>query len=313
MEYNPSEKINERLAVKKPTKNAASILVLIAALGLWVVQILALLMPRESETLLVALVNLSYYLPFVVLPMAICAIRQRGLYEGLRLNAPPISSVISVCFLGVISTFFASTLTVIWDALLGILGLNAEGATIIPHSRSELTAHIFLSAAMPALCEEMLFRGWVLSAWENNGTRRAIWVSAALFALMHGNIYGLPAYVFVGLMAGYLTFALDSVYAGIAFHTVYNTACLVINYVAANASAMGDTGTAVSFLTYLVSLAAELFLGLLIILMTMGILKIRRILKGIVAIPDRPAQLTRVEIAWLILAIIPLLGLLILA
>ena len=88
---------------------------------------------------------------------------------------------------------------------------------------------------LPGVCEEMLYRGAMLGAFERLGTKKAIWMTAILFTLWHGSLAGMPAELLTGLLLGYVAFAFDSVYAAITYHTVYNTALVLINVYAAAA------------------------------------------------------------------------------
>ncbi len=146
----------------------------------------------------------------------------------------PLVPTLAVILLGLLSVYAASALAALWQLLTDALGLPAIGEAPVIRNPRELTLAIVMMAALPAACEELLFRGLVMSAWESRGTYFAIGVSGAMFALLHGNITGLPAYLLVGAVSGYLVFALDTLYAGIVYHTVYNAACLVIPYLASN-------------------------------------------------------------------------------
>ncbi len=210
----------------RPTLTAASGFICLAVAGLWVSTLAEVALNVSG----MALLNAIYYLPFVGLPLFLYARRRPGLSESLRLNPLPGLSVLSLALLGLLSVYAASALTAAWGVGLDALGLRAPGATPMPRTERELALSILTMAAFPAVCEELLFRGFVLSAWESRGTGFAIAVTAVLFALLHGNLYGLPAYLLVGAVAGFVTFALDSIYAGIAYHTLYNAACLILPY-----------------------------------------------------------------------------------
>ena len=210
----------------RPTLFAASGFVLLAALGLWVSTLVELLLPNAG----VAVINGIYYLPSVVLPVAAYMLRHPGIGPAMRLNALPVLPTLSAALLGLLSVYVASMLSAAWGAGLDALGLR--GAPVA-RNEAELVASILALAAIPAICEELLFRGFVLSAWESRGTWFAMGVTAALFALLHANLYGVPAYLLVSAVAGYLAFALDSLYAAMVYHTVYNTSCLVLPYLAA--------------------------------------------------------------------------------
>lgn len=262
----------------RPTLFAASGLVLLAAAGLWVSTLLELLLPGAS----MALINALYYLPFMVLPVGLYMLRRPGLGEGMRLkNAPPLLSTLSAALLGLLSVYVASMLSAVWAAGLDALGLRGLGGVPVPGNERELIASVLSLAAVPAVCEELLFRGFVLSAWESRGTRYAVGVTALLFALLHGNLYGIPAYLLVGAVAGFLAFALDSVYAAMVYHTVYNTACLVIPYLAAG-QASGDVTIDAAALF---SLAVQTVMIAAMMAMTMMTLRLRAHRAGIAPIP----------------------------
>ena len=274
-------------ATPRPTLFAASGFVLLAAVGLWVSSLLELLLSNAS----MALINALYYIPFTVLPVGLYMLHRPGLETGMRLNAPPLLPTLSAALLGVLSVYVASLLSAAWAAGLDALGLRGLGGVPTPGNEGELMLSVLSLAALPAVCEELLFRGFVLSAWESRGTRYAIGVTALLFALLHGNLYGIPAYLLVGAVAGFLAFALDSAYAAMVYHTVYNTACLVIPYLASGLE--GKEGAAVTFdAAAIFSLAVQAAMIAALMAMTMMTLRLRAQRTGIVAIPRirRPVE-----------------------
>ena len=280
----------------RPTLFAVSGFVLLAAVGLWVSTLLELLLPNAGA----ALINALYYLPFTVLPVGLYMLRRPGLGAGMRLNAPPLMPTLSAALLGLLSVYVASLISAAWGAGLDALGLRGMGGVPMPGNERELIASVLSLAAVPAVCEELLFRGFVLSAWESRGTRYAIGVTAVLFALLHGNLYGIPAYLLVGAVAGFLAFALDSVYAAMVYHTVYNTACLVIPYLAA-----GQAGEDVAIDAAAVfSLAVQAVMIAAMMAMTIMTLRLRAGHAGIVASPRIRRPLEGRERAMLLAAVL---------
>lgn len=234
--------IYNRIRIPRPTLTAASAFVCLAVAGLWLSTLAEIALGISG----MAVLNAIYYLPFLGLPLWLYARRRPGLSEGMRLNPLPGLSVMTLAGLALLSVYVASGLAAAWGAGLNALGLTSPGASPMPQTKGELALSILTMAAFPAVFEELLFRGFVLSAWESRGTALAIGVSAALFALLHGNLYGLPAYVLVGLVAGFVTWALDSVYAGITYHTLYNAACLVIPFLMARDGQAADPDAALT-------------------------------------------------------------------
>ena len=190
----------------RPTLTAASGFVLLAAVGLWVSELLLNLLSVGAASIAAVECGL-YYLPFLALPLGLYMRRRPGIAEAMRLGPLPVMSVVTLVVLGLVSVFLASALAAAWGALLDALGLRSVGDLAAAQSERELALSILTMAALPAVCEELLFRGFVLSAWESRGTAFAIGVSAVLFALIHGNLYGLPVYLLVGGIAGFVTFA----------------------------------------------------------------------------------------------------------
>ena len=264
----------------RPSLFAASGFVLLAALGLWLSELALGLVPDFADSL--TLENAVYYLPFIALPMALYARRHPGLGESTRLKPMPVFPVVTVALLALLSVYVASALSALWGAGLDALGLRSPGGAPMPATRRELMLSILTLAAMPAICEELLFRGFVLAAWESRGTWLAVGVSTALFALLHGNLYGLPAYLLVGAVAGFVTFTLDSVYASIVYHTIYNTVCLVIPYLMAGQDKEADAVVSAE-LALSIALETAVLLGLMA--MAMMTLWLRAARAGLTPIP----------------------------
>ena len=275
--------------IPRPTLTAASGFVLLSVAGLWLSSLAELALNVRG----MAILNAIYYLPFVALPLLIYARRRPGLSDALRLNPLPGLSALTLVLLGLLSIYVASALSAVWSAGLDALGLQTPGTLPTPQTERELALSILTMAAFPAVFEELLFRGLVLSAWESRGTAFAIAVTAGLFALLHGNLYGLPAYLLVGAVAGYVTFALDSVYAGITYHTVYNAGCLVIPYLLAR---QGDAGADAALSAAMVfSIATEAFMLLSMMALLLISLRLRARNSGIESIPRIRRPLSDVE------------------
>lgn len=91
------------------------------------------------------------------------------------------------------------------ETLLNPFGLSAIGI-LESVSGSADTLSMFLYASILApVGEELLFRGYVLRSLKPFGTRFAVWGSAILFGLFHGNLLQTPYAVLMGLLLGYVT------------------------------------------------------------------------------------------------------------
>ena len=228
-------------APARPSLFAANALYLLAAAGLvltprLLAPLAAALLARapdlRREVLLLG-VTLIYYLFCVALPV-IHYTRTRGLRAAMRLQRPlaPSAALLSA-LAAALCLPLGANLTLLWEVLLARLGLalSTEGL-YIPGDTTGLLVCVLYMAMIPGICEELAFRGLVLGAWERRGRLRALCVSTALFASLHGSIDGLPAHLLLGGALGLLALGSDSLYAGMIFHTFYNALVLLTEFAA---------------------------------------------------------------------------------
>lgn len=76
---------------------------------------------------------------------------------------------------------------------------------------------------VPALCEELFFRGIVLSEYRARGTANAVIVSAVCFSMLHFSVENFFVYLFTGLLLGFVTAVSRSIIPAIALHLLSNT------------------------------------------------------------------------------------------
>lgn len=77
-------------------------------------------------------------------------------------------------------------------------------------------------ALTPALCEELFFRGFMLSGMRSWGMWPALLVTAVLFGLAHASVYRMLPTLFLGLVFGYAVWKTRSVVCGIIAHALNN-------------------------------------------------------------------------------------------
>ena len=82
-------------------------------------------------------------------------------------------------------------------------------------------------AVIPAVCEELVFRGWMLSAVQGEQPSAgrqvaAVVLQAALFAVVHLLPERLPTTFAMGLVLGWMAIRTGSLLPGILCHAVHN-------------------------------------------------------------------------------------------
>jgi sodium transport system permease protein len=77
---------------------------------------------------------------------------------------------------------------------------------------------------VPAVCEELAFRGFILSGFRHLGHKwRAIILSALFFGLTHGILQQSLITCLVGLVIAYVAIHSGSILPGIVFHVLHNS------------------------------------------------------------------------------------------
>jgi len=98
---------------------------------------------------------------------------------------------------------------------LGIIPTVSVGT---PDSPFGLAIGIFVIALMPAIFEECLMRGIVLTATEHIGYRASLFIGGLFFALMHNRIEGFVGIFFLGVVLCYVVWMTGSIFAGMIVH-----------------------------------------------------------------------------------------------
>jgi len=82
---------------------------------------------------------------------------------------------------------------------------------------------ILVAGILTPLCEELFYRGFLLSCTERIGVRLSIIYSAACFSIMHTNPYRLSSLFVYSIFIGLIVYYTNSTLPGIIFHILNNT------------------------------------------------------------------------------------------
>jgi sodium transport system permease protein len=110
--------------------------------------------------------------------------------------------------------------------LVEILRAGQEGREL---SGAQLVNFFLAFALVPALCEELAFRGFVLRGLHHGfRPRNAVLLSSFFFALFHMNVFlFMPTFV-LGVILGLLTIRSRSILPAMAFHLLHNTLLIAL-------------------------------------------------------------------------------------
>ena len=112
---------------------------------------------------------------------------------------------------------------------------NAESLTqtfVQAKTWKQLGFNLFMIALLPAVGEELLFRG-ILQKQFTELTRNVhagIWIAAAVFSFMHFQFYGFIPRLILGVLLGYVFFITGSLWIPILAHFTNNAITVIFYY-----------------------------------------------------------------------------------
>ncbi|MCQ2428353.1 MAG: CPBP family intramembrane metalloprotease [Clostridia bacterium] len=175
--------------------------------------------PTDTEyALLQTLYGVLYMLSFMAPVLLYRVITPLKLREPMRL-APrgSIDTVLAVTA-GIGIVFSVSSLGAFITSFVDFSGLYAES----PDTPVALCMDFAVVCIVPAVCEEFLFRGCVLSNLLPFGKTNAVIASALMFALMHGNIKQFLYAFCAGIVLGMIYTESGSIVPGMLMHFCNN-------------------------------------------------------------------------------------------
>ena len=201
---------------------------------------------------------------FVLAVFVIAKYRKKNFIKAAGLNKKINGKIVLaglviclICLIGLsrVSSLFLDILT--------FIGYNQSASSISVNTVWDLIVYTFLVALIPAICEEIMFRGLILGGLARCGKHFAVIISALLFMLMHGSPDQTVHQFILGIIFGYIVYFTGNVLITIIIHFFNNFIVLAINFVyniispgASDAgSAAGTSSVIVTIVSVLISAA----------------------------------------------------------
>ena len=113
-------------------------------------------------------------------------------------------------------------LTTVFLEILQLLGYKSVLRDISITTFWQYIGYVIASCAAPAFCEELLFRGTILSGLKEYGFKIAVFISAIIFTFMHGSAEQTVHQFIIGVLVGYIFFKTGNLWIGIVVHFFNN-------------------------------------------------------------------------------------------
>ena len=184
-----------------------------------------------SESFSTGFTQTAYFLVFIVFPISLTRSLHPDLNRYMRVKTLSDGMTGLSVLAGLLLAAVCVVIGALWEnALLTWGAVQTASGSVMPDSIAGVLWVILYSAVLPGICEELLFRGALLSAWEEKGSLCAMLVTGVCFMCIHGNVWGAPVELLAGLVLAFLVIAADSLFAGMLCHMIYNTAVTVLQY-----------------------------------------------------------------------------------
>jgi sodium transport system permease protein len=184
----------------------------------------------QSKDLVNGLVQTQFLLVFlpVFLLLRIFKLNQK---EALRLKPSKVTNYLLVLLMAVpvfiLSTMVAQLINAIFpfpkEYVQSMNGLIKIG-------NFSIFKVLLLIAVLPAICEETMFRGFIMRFYESYGKWTAIIITAVLFGIFHLDIYRLLPVTLLGIWLGYLVQQSGSLHLSMLAHFLNNSMAVVLGY-----------------------------------------------------------------------------------
>ena len=109
------------------------------------------------------------------------------------------------------------------------------------HGYAALLFNVFLIALLPAIGEELFFRGALIRVFQNwKGMIPAIWIVAILFSTIHLQFYGFVPRLLMGAFFGYLILWSGNIRLAVIAHFINNVVAVLFYYFKFNGIKLPD-------------------------------------------------------------------------
>ena len=185
--------------------------------------------------------------------------------------------ILTVMVMSVCSLFLFLPTINMFDTFIRQIGYSNNGSLPFSiNSWHSLVVALVVLALLPAVCEEMVFRGVIFNGFKNTvGVKKAVIFSALCFAIMHMSLQQTLYPFILGIILALIVYYTGSIKASILAHFINNAIVVITNFVA-SFSKNQPSADEVSFVfnaTNVISAIFWLILGITVIFLCCKLLK----------------------------------------
>lgn len=143
--------------------------------------------------------------------------------------------------LGIGLVYFSSPIITIITYLISLTGINISTGIDLPLENGwDFMLSLLLIGVLPAVTEELIYRGMIFNGLKKWGKWPAILISALAFCLMHGSVEQFTYTFLLGIVLGYLMWETGALWLCMIVHFTNNATVLTSMFISAQT---GDTSS----------------------------------------------------------------------
>jgi len=166
----------------------------------------------------------------VLLPvLIILRLSKTNIKSTLRLNKTKPINFLLVLIAAIPALTVVAVLGQLINLVFPISESYIEGMkNLLTASDNGILYTIFVIGVMPGICEEVLFRGYIINGFRKLGFWKAIVISGLLFGIFHLDPFRLIPATLMGMWLGYLLLHTNSIFVPMFAHFINNSLTIVI-------------------------------------------------------------------------------------
>lgn len=220
------ETAQEAPLYKKPLHQPAILVCVIYAL---------LLLSRFLDTALTASsweYVLVIFLQLIIFPLPallyIWKFRSKAFVRQLKPRPPRTSHIWFLCCMAVIMITGGLLCEILTGGISSLMGNFTLYDTFVAHAggTGEILFLLFAYCLLPAVCEELVFRGILCAEYDRYGAVISIAVSSLFFSMLHFSFSLFLTYLVLGALLAAVWYTTRSLIATVILHFLYNLFCL---------------------------------------------------------------------------------------
>ncbi len=204
---------------------------------------------------------------FLITGLIFLRVNKFSLSDALPFKRIKPLNFFTIITLGFSICMLSNNLTSAFMEVLKNFGLGtpyvSSSSNIITDSPFEFAVSLLSTAIVPAISEEFVFRGVMLSSLRKFGDGFALLATSLLFGFMHGNLTQIPFAFIVGLILGFAAVSTNSMLPSITIHALNNAYSVLNSFLYKNYKDLGMTSEAV-FLILATIIAVFLILSIIL-------------------------------------------------